>query len=81
MITFPTTTDAFIAYQEAGTGRTLEGFERDFSAVVVDLINVSYQDGMKGCSHTVSMEKAETFFQKRGKEEAFCKIARIWKGI
>lgn len=40
MITFPTTTDAFIAYQEAGTGRTLEGFERDFSAVVVELINV-----------------------------------------
>ena len=42
MITFPTTTEAFIAYQEAGTGRKLEGFERDLAAVVVKLINTSY---------------------------------------
>ena len=39
MITFPTT-EAFIAYQEAGTGHKLERFERDLSAVVVELINV-----------------------------------------
>lgn len=28
MITFPTTTEAFIAYQEAGVGRTLNGHEK-----------------------------------------------------
>ena len=29
MITFPTTTEAFIAYQEAGTDRKLKGRERE----------------------------------------------------
>lgn len=37
MITFPTTTEAFIAYQKAGTGRKLEGSERDLASVVVEL--------------------------------------------
>ena len=81
MITFPTTTEAFIAYQEAGTGRKLERFERDLSAVVVELINVSYQEGMEGSTHTVSMEDVEAFFQKKGKEETFRKMAWIWEFI
>ena len=81
MITFPTTTEAFIAYQEAGTGRKLERFERDLSAVVVELINVSYQEGMEGSTHTVSMEDVEAFFQKKGKEETFRKMAWIWECI
>lgn len=81
MIPFPTTTEAFIAYQEAGTGRKLDGFERDFASVVVELINVSYQEGMEGRTHTVTMEDVETFFLNQGKEEEFHKMARIWESI
>ena len=81
MITFPTTTEAFIAYQEAGTGRKLEGFERDLAAVVVELANTSYQEGVEGRTHTVSMEEAEAFFQEWGKEAVFRKLVRIWESI
>ena len=35
MITFPTTTEAFIADQEAGAGRKLHGLERDIAAEIV----------------------------------------------
>ena len=80
MITFPTT-EVFIAYQEAGTGRKLEGFERDLASVVVELINVSYQEGAEGRAHTVSMEDVEAFFQEQGKEESFRKMARIWECV
>lgn len=81
MITFPTTTEAFIDYQEAGTGRKLEGFERDLAAVVVELINVSFQEGAEGCTHTVTTEDMETFFRERGREAAFHKLAWIWECI
>ena len=81
MITFPTTTEAFIAYQEAGIGRKLEGFERNLAAVVVELANISYQEGAEGRTHTVSMEDVETFFRERGREAAFHKLARIWESI
>ena len=81
MITFPTTTEAFIAYQEAGTGRKLEGFERDLAAVVVELANISYQESAERRTHTVSMEDVETFFQERDREAAFHKLARIWESI
>ena len=65
MIPFPTTTEAFIAYQEASTGRKLEGLELDLTAVVVELINISYQEGAEGRTHTVSMDGVEAFFQER----------------
>ena len=81
MITFPTTTEAFIDYQEAGTGRKLEGFERDLAAVVVELINISYQEGAEGRTHTVSMDGVETFFRERDREAEFHKLARIWESI
>lgn len=81
LITFPTTAEAFIAYQEAGIGRKLEAFERDLAYAVVELINVSYQEGMEGRAHTVSMEDVEVFFQERGKEEAFRKMTQIWESI
>ena len=81
LITFPTTAEAFIAYQEAGSGRKLEGFERDLAAGVVELANTSYQEGVEGRTHTVSMEDVEAFFQERGKEAVFRKLARIWESI
>ena len=81
MIPFPTTTEAFIVYQEAGTGRKLKGRERDLASVVVELANISYQEGVEGRTHTVSMEDVETFFRERGREAAFHKLARIWESI
>lgn len=79
MITFPTTKEAFIEYQEAGIGRKLGGFERNLAALVVELTNISYQEGTEGRTHTVSMEDVETFFQERDREAAFHKLARIWE--
>ena len=81
MITFPTTTEAFIVYQETGTGRKLEGFERDLASVIVELANISYQEGAEGRTHTVSMEDVERFYQERGKEETFRKTARMWESV
>lgn len=81
MITFPIATESFIAYQENGISRKLKTFEKDLAAVVVELANVSYQEGMEGRAHTVSMEDVEAFFQEQGKEEAFRKTARIWESI
>ena len=59
----------------------LEGFERDLAAVVVELINVSFQEGAEGCTHTVTTEDMETFFRERGREAAFHKLAWIWECI
>ena len=81
MITFPTTTEAFIAYQEAGIGRKLEGLERDLASVVVELANISYQDGMEGRANTVTMEDVRTFYQERGRDAAFGETVRIWECI
>ena len=81
MIAFPVTPEAFIAYQEAGTGRKLEGFERNLAALVVELTNISYQEGAEGRTHTVSMEDVEAFFQERDREAAFHKLARKWESI
>ena len=81
MITFPTTTEAFIAYQEAGIGRKLEGFERNLAAVVVDIINVSYQEGVKGAEHTITPDYVKIFFQERGHHAVFSKTARIWECV
>lgn len=81
MITFPTTTEAFIAYQEAGTGRKLKGRERDLASVVVELANISYQEGMDGRAHTASLRDTERFYLERGKKKEFLETARIWESI
>ena len=51
MITFPTTTDAFIAFQEASTGRTLDTWEKDFSVYLTELANLAFDDGKAGREH------------------------------
>ena len=81
MITFPTTTEAFIAYQEAGIGRKLEGFERDLAAVVVKLINTSYHEGIEGRAHTASLTDTERIYQERRKKIHLLETARIWESI
>ena len=39
MITFPTTAEAFIAYQEAGAGRTLNIPEKELMRRSVEVLN------------------------------------------
>ena len=81
MITFPTTPEAFIAYQEDRTGRKLEGFERSFASTVAELANFSYQEGIDGDAKTVTTDDAETFFRERGREAEFTRLAHTWESI
>ena len=45
-ITFPTTPEAFIAYQEQLAGRKLTEHEREVTAAWVEAFNLSYEDGL-----------------------------------
>ena len=83
MITFPTTTEAFIAYQEAGTGRKLGGFERNLAAVVVELINIILSGGHRRArAHCLSERMRKDSYQERGKRGgSFSRLARIWESI
>lgn len=80
MIAFPTTPEAFIAYQEDGIGRKLDEYERELATVVVDFINGSYQEGVDGTENTVSIKYIQGFFRERGGEIDVKKL-RIWKSI
>ena len=81
MISFPTTTEAFIACQEAGTGRKLETFERSLAAVIVDLSNGSYREGANGTENTVTMDDVKKFYLERGHGDAFHAVTWIWESI
>ena len=48
MITFPTTPEAFIAYQEAGTGRPLTDTERELMEASVGIMNECFHSGKAG---------------------------------
>ena len=65
MIAFPATTEAFIAYQEAGIGRKLEKLERKLASAVVELANISYQEGIEGTENTITMKAVKAFFLSR----------------
>ena len=80
MITFPTTLKAFITYQEAGIHRELNNSERELSGAVVDLVNISYQEGLDGEENSITIETAKEFLRLRGKEENK-KFLHIWESI
>ena len=48
MITFPTTAEAFITYQEAGTGRNFNIHEKRLMEKSVEILNESYERGKTG---------------------------------
>lgn len=79
MITFPTTTEAFIAYQEAGIHRRLSDTERKLAAAIVDIINISYQDGAEGEENTITMEFVRKFHREREDDPNKCR--RIWESV
>lgn len=78
MIRFPTTPEAFIAYQEARIHRELDNFERELSSVVVDLANGSYQEGLNGMRIT-TMSFVKEVYRARG--HSIDPVARIWESI
>lgn len=47
-LAFPLELDAFIAYQESGTGRELTANECEALAAWLPIINQAYMDGRKG---------------------------------
>lgn len=47
MITFPTTPEAFIAYQEQLTGRELTERDRELLSAWAEAFNLSYEDGLE----------------------------------
>ena len=79
MITFPTTTEAYIAYQGAGIHRELDDFERKLAEVVVELANGSYQEGLNGKENTVTVKFVRAFYKKRKKK--INKFTHIWEII
>lgn len=48
MITFPTTPDEFISYQETGAGRRLTNGEKEVLVLAVELLNQCYEIGKAG---------------------------------
>lgn len=80
MITFPTTPEAFIAYQESGINRKLDDFEQKLSGAVVDLANLSYQEGIGGEENTITISTVRAFFRMRNRE-LDGKFLRIWESI
>ena len=80
MITFPTTLEAFIAYQESGINRKLDDFEQKLSGAVLDLANLSYQEGIDGEENSITISTVKEFFRLRGKE-LDGKFLRIWESI
>ena len=81
MIAFPATTEAFIAYQEAGIGRKLEKLERKLASAVVELANISYQEGIEGTENTITMKAVKAFFQSRPNRAASGAQEHLWASI
>jgi hypothetical protein len=75
MITFPTTTEAFIAYQEEVTGRKLDKWEAEFSAELTELANLSFDDGKSGRELFNTLDGVEDYFSSIGKSEKLQKPA------
>ena len=47
MITFPTTPEAFIAYQEATFCRKFDAFSREMADLDVDLFNLEFDSSLR----------------------------------
>ena len=80
MITFPTTVEMFIAYQESGISRSLDDFEREFAAEVVGLANTSYEVGIADKENTLTLQSVREFFKERDKS-LNGNMLRVWEGI
>ena len=71
MIAFPTTTEAFIAFQEAGTGRPLTDTERKLMEASVDIMNECFYSGRAGEKKPwpESAEEVDDILREKGNVE------------
>ena len=82
-LTFPTTPEAFIAYQEQLTGRELTEHERGAVAAWAECFNLSYEDGLKQDRAALedSLAKMDELLKRREESPAVHKLlqaAREW---
>lgn len=82
-ITFPTTPEAFIAYQEQLAGRKLAEHEREAIAAWVKVFNLVYEDGLKQDHDTLmkALDKLDELMARhkdRAGVHKFAEACRIW---
>lgn len=82
-ITFPTTPEAFNAYQEQLIGRKQSEKEKEVGAAWVEVFNLSYEDGLRQDRNTLAkdLDKLEELMV-RHKDNAgvhkFAEASRAW---
>lgn len=82
-ITFPTTPEAFIAYQEQLIGRRLKENEWEVTAAWVEVFNLSYEDGLnQDCDILVKvLDKLDELMARHEYHEGvhkFAEACRAW---
>ena len=82
-ITFPTTPEAFIAYQEQLAGRKLTEKEQGITAAWMDIFNFAYEDGLKQDHDTLmkDLDKLDELMARHGDHAGvnkFAEACRIW---
>lgn len=79
MIRFPTAPEAFIACNEARIHPKLGDPERELAAIVVELANASYQEGLNGEENTITMNSVRESY--RACKENIDSSIRRWEII
>lgn len=76
MITFPTTPEAFIAYQEQLASRKLTEHERGAVAAWAECFNLSYEDGLEQDRAALedSLAKMDELLKRREESPAVHKL-------
>lgn len=80
MITFPTTPEAFNAYQEQLIGRKLSEGEREVTAVWLEVFNLSYEDGLRQDRNTLAkdLDKLAELMARHAGVHKFAEACRAW---
>ena len=83
MITFPTTPEAFITYQEQLVGRELSEKEQGLTAAWVEVLNLSYEGGLRqDCAALEEdISKLKEFMSRHGDHAGvhkFFEACRVW---
>lgn len=78
-LTFPVTLEAFIAFQEAGTGRELEPMEREVIAAWLPLFNLEYADGVREDSTALANDlvKMDELIAMHGEDAPITRILKF----
>ena len=81
IITFPTTPEAFISYQEQLAGRELTEHEREATAAWVEGFNLSYKDGLEQDRAALedSLVKMDELIARRDNSPAVRDILQVFR--